>query len=371
MTTDDKWRNSIAEIKLVFDDLNTANNKKLIFLIHSKIIILKTRLNDNLHIIRKIVGTKSSIFKEYIDFDSYIDLWEKSVSSGRLGPDVFEAQFRLVQVARNEFLEKFNALIEYLEYNEAKFIDQKESKDHIINWIEMFNRLFDIINEEGDNYFSGPRFINITREINQHFPNYSQYIEAIRQSGKSTSRRDYFQDIIFSFDQDKRLRIFKKILNDVRPKNHPKAFELKNLVNGTVTSPKTKIRDEIWSADRLNQMLDDIDSSITKGEHERAITLSYSCLEGFFKAFIKQNIPNKKDLKDLIEMSKEIQKYLKNIVKYYPDEALKLINHIAHTVEKSRDNFSESHFGEEAEKWLSTFVRDCVNSEIRLLLSFM
>jgi septation ring formation regulator EzrA len=70
-------------------------------------------------------------------------------------------------------------------------------------------------------------------------------------------------------------------------------------------------------------------------------------------------------------MSREIQRYLKGNIPAYPDEALRLLNHIAHTVDRTRNGFSESHFGNEAEKWLSTFVRDCVNSAIRLLLSFM
>jgi len=74
---------------------------------------------------------------------------------------------------------------------------------------------------------------------------------------------------------------------------------------------------------------------------------------------------------ELVKMSKEIQKYLRTIIPAYPDEALKLLNSIAHTVDRTRNGFSESHFGKEAEKWLSTFVRDCTNSAIRLLLNFM
>jgi hypothetical protein len=48
-----------------------------------------------------------------------------------------------------------------------------------------------------------------------------------------------------------------------------------------------------------------------------------------------------------------------------------MLNHIAHTVDRSRNGFSAAHFGEEAARWLAVFVRDLVNSEIRLLLHFL
>lgn len=40
-------------------------------------------------------------------------------------------------------------------------------------------------------------------------------------------------------------------------------------------------------------------------------------------------------------------------------------------IDRTRNRFSESHFDEEADRWLAVFARDLVNSEIRLLLHFM
>jgi hypothetical protein len=40
-------------------------------------------------------------------------------------------------------------------------------------------------------------------------------------------------------------------------------------------------------------------------------------------------------------------------------------------LDRTRNRFSESHFDEEADRWLAVFARDPVNSEIRLLLHFM
>jgi hypothetical protein len=47
------------------------------------------------------------------------------------------------------------------------------------------------------------------------------------------------------------------------------------------------------------------------------------------------------------------------------------IGHSAHAVDRARNRFSESHFGGEAGLWLATYMRDLVNTQIRLLLHFM
>ncbi len=85
-----------------------------------------------------------------------------------------------------------------------------------MNWIRIFNILFDIINpnyQSHPNYFGGTRFINVIREIDQYFPTYSQFSDERRREGLSTSRRDYYYDILMSFDESKRIEIIKSIIN--------------------------------------------------------------------------------------------------------------------------------------------------------------
>lgn len=205
-----------------------------------------------------------------------------------------------------------------------------------MNWIEIYNRLFELINESGPNYFSGSRFINIVKEIDPYFPDYMQYIELRRQTNKSTSRKDFYRDILMSFDEDKRIRLVKKILQQTQINNPEKSSELNTVLSGESVAPIATVPEHVWNADRLNRYLEDIDASITSGEHGRAITLSYTCLEGFFKAFIEHNILNKTHITEIIAMSREIQRYLKNTIPAYPDEALKLLNHVAHTIDSKR-----------------------------------
>jgi len=54
-----------------------------------------------------------------------------------------------------------------------------------------------------------------------------------------------------------------------------------------------------------------------------------------------------------------------------PSKNLRMGNPRAHAINKTRDGFSGSHFGEETERWLAYYMRDLVNTQIRLLLHFM
>ena len=240
-----------------------------------------------------------------------------------------------------------------------------------MNWIEVYSRLFEIINEQGANYFKGPRYLNIVREFEPYFLEYYDYIKQLREQRKSDTRKDYFREIFFSFSDERKISFTKRILRETETHNPSKTSELYALLGKNAMSPNVMVPDYVWNSEKLNGYLEQIDTCITEGDHKRAITLSYTSLEGFFRAFIEHKVPEKNGLKELLEMSREIQKYIKGAVPAYPDEALKLINHISHTIDKSRNSFSEAHFGNDAEKWLSNFIRDCTNSLIRLLLCFM
>lgn len=240
-----------------------------------------------------------------------------------------------------------------------------------MNWVRVFNRLFEIINSQGECYFSGGRFISCVREVDPYFPDYYQYIEQIRAQGKSTSRKDYFYDILLSFEEHDKVRLLNAILDKVKDHVPEKVAEIRSELGGVAAVPRPSIHEEVWNAERLNNFLEEIDFSISSTKYERAVTLAYTCLEGFLKAFLKQNLPNEKTPKEILDLSKLVRRYLKGHIASYPDEALNMLNHVAHTVDRARNRYSESHFDEQAGRWLAVFIRDIVNSEIRLLLHFM
>lgn len=240
-----------------------------------------------------------------------------------------------------------------------------------VNWVRVYNRLFEVINSEGEAYFSGSRFISKVREMDPYFPDYSQYMAKRRVGGKSSSRKDYFYDIFMSFDEANRLRVLNAILEEAQHVFPDKIAEIQNELGGVSAVPPARVAPDAWSAERLNNYLHDIDVRISAGNYESAVALAYTCLEGFLKAFVKRNVQTYAGSGEIIELSRTVRGYLQNTIELYPDEALNMLNHVAHTVDRARNRFSEVHFDEQAGRWLAVFVRDLVNAEIRLLLHFM
>lgn len=78
------------------------------------------------------------------------------------------------------------------------------------NWVREYNKLLVTINKN-ESYFSGSTFISVIREFDPYFHDYGQYLEYRKNEGLSTSRKDYFYDIIMSFKEDVRLRIIARM----------------------------------------------------------------------------------------------------------------------------------------------------------------
>jgi hypothetical protein len=115
-----------------------------------------------------------------------------------------------------------------------KVVKQKTN----LNWIEIFNRTFELINnvDDAETYFSGPRFIKIIKEFKPYFPDYKQYIQKRNNEGKSTSRKIFYYDILMELDEDERLKILKRILEITKHQEKDKVEKIENLINGKNTN---------------------------------------------------------------------------------------------------------------------------------------
>lgn len=242
-----------------------------------------------------------------------------------------------------------------------------------MNLIRIYNLLFPLINKntEDPDYFSGPRFIDKIKEFDPAHPTYRQYIDSMRERGEQKSRKDYYLEILESYNPDIQIAILNSIINDLVDQNNDSVQRIKELLTGANNVPNPVIAAEVWNAERLTRFLNDIDNSIAQGNYGRAITLSYTCLEGFFKSFVNAKIPKQRDVTEIVRLARIIKAYLRENIDNYPDEALSLITNITHTVDRTRNQFSEAHFGEETQRWLAIYIRDITNSQIRMLLSFL
>jgi hypothetical protein len=240
-----------------------------------------------------------------------------------------------------------------------------------INWRGVFNRLFAIINQPGETYYSGGRYLRAVQEVDPDCLSYDEYIQQRRAAGRSTSRQDYYYDILTSLDEPRKIRLVTAILREVERHEPARSAELRAIMAGAAMAPAATIDDTAWNAERLNTMLAEIDASIAGGAHERAVALGYTCLEGFYATFLHRRQPAYDGRREIVAMARAVRDVLRGAIPDYPDEILNLLTQVTHAVDRARNRFSEAHFGGEAGLWLATYVRDLVNTQIRLLLHFM
>ncbi len=111
-----------------------------------------------------------------------------------------------------------------------------------LNWIEIYNRIFELINipEDTATYFSGPRFIDTVRQFETYFPTYSQYINQRNIEGKSTTRKIFYYDILLSLNDESRIKVVNRILEILKPFQEEKVLQIENILGGKFELLKEK-----------------------------------------------------------------------------------------------------------------------------------
>ena len=126
---------------------------------------------------------------------------------------------------------------------------EKDKLDRM-NWIEIYNRLFELVNnsEDQSTYFSGNRFIKTLKEFEPYHPDYYQYIELRNSQGKSTSRKIYYYDIIMDLNESTRIDFVNRILEMVEPFDSERVNPIRSLLGGEKPiqkpNPENQISDE-------------------------------------------------------------------------------------------------------------------------------
>jgi len=124
-----------------------------------------------------------------------------------------------------------------------------------VDWNAIYNLLFKIIDQPGDAHYSGPRFIRHVQEIDPAFPDYNDYLRVRNDRNESTTRKHYFNDILFSLPEHQRFKLFSNILVEVGQFNADFTQRIKTLMGGDVVAPSASIPADVWNTERLNSML--------------------------------------------------------------------------------------------------------------------
>jgi hypothetical protein len=88
-------------------------------------------------------------------------------------------------------------------------------------------------------------------------------------------------------DEPSRWRAVTAVLEEVEHSDRNLASEIRAQMGGPGTAPTATVPADVWNAERLDGFLAEIDAAIGTGQYERAVTLSYTCLEGFYGAFLQ------------------------------------------------------------------------------------
>jgi len=244
-----------------------------------------------------------------------------------------------------------------------------------VNWITAYNRLFKLINSEGDTYYSGASFLQMAQQVDDSIPSYTLFIQMRNQRGLSTSRKDFYWDVINGLQEQQKYQLFRLFIETLEPYAKEEIESVRAVVfGGGAAVPVTIIPQNLWSSEKLNSSLKDIDNAIDAQQFNRAVTLAYTCLEGLYKAYVRENIPEQAHVSDLLPLAKLVKTHISEQLRAkgnFPEQIVNSIPTITNAVANSRNGFSESHFDKDSNKWLAMFARDITNSIGRLLLHFV
>lgn len=245
-----------------------------------------------------------------------------------------------------------------------------------VNWIAAYNYLFAALNSENKAlYVGGSTFCRMVQQVDTGSPSYQQLIALRQQQGKSTSRKDFYWDLIQGLPEEQRFRLYRVFVDHIEPHDKAAADTVRNIVfGGGQAVPTTVVPVDLWNSEKLNNSLKDIDHAIDAHHYNRATTLSYTCLEGLYKAYVRTHVPEQAALTDLMPLCKVVKDDISKKLQAqgpFPVEIVNAMPTLTNAIANSRNGFSESHFGDDSQRWLALFARDLTNSIGRLLLNFM
>ena len=244
-----------------------------------------------------------------------------------------------------------------------------------MNWLAAFSRLFSILDKSGtDAYHSGPSFIKVIKQFDPGQAEYSLYLDERNKRGLSSSRKDFYWDILQGLDESLRYDVYRTFIDIVSPYFPTETDELKQyLFSSGNAVPQVKVPNSNWNSGKLNDTIRKIDNAIDLSHYNHAMTLSYTCLEGLYKAYVHKNMPQSNHISGLMPLCKlvrdDIEQQLTQAA--YPSMMVKSISTLTNAIANSRNGFSDSHFDQDSYKWLATYTRDLVNSIGRLILHFL
>lgn len=85
-----------------------------------------------------------------------------------------------------------------------------------VNWIAAYNYLFAALNSENKAlHVGGSTFCRMVQQVDTGSPSYQQLIALRQQQGKSTSRKDFYWDLIQGLPEEQRFRLYRVFVDHI------------------------------------------------------------------------------------------------------------------------------------------------------------
>lgn len=118
----------------------------------------------------------------------------------------------------------------------------------MIDWTAAYKRLYKFL----DGY-TGSQFIRTVQEVDPDLLDYNDYIQKRRDEEKSTTKKDYFKDILLSYPDDVKHHLFEIFLERIGQDSSEEIRDIRTILKGN----KVDIRKSIYAKALASKEIDD------------------------------------------------------------------------------------------------------------------
>jgi hypothetical protein len=189
---------------------------------------------------------------------------------------------------------------------------------NMIDWLAAYNRLYKFL----DGY-KGADFIRVVQDVDPDLPHYNDYMQKRREEEKSTSKKDYFKDILLSYPDDIKHHLFEIFLERIGEDDSEQVKDIRIILKGGKVDIRKAIYGKALASKEvdgklLEQTLNGLEaypevlklykqalSDFSSGKNERHIL---DDLRLSIEAFLRKLLGNEKSLENQIAPLGQYQK---------------------------------------------------------------
>lgn len=240
------------------------------------------------------------------------------------------------------------------------------------DWIAAYKRLYKFL----DN-LTGSQFIKSVQQTDPDLLDYNDYIESRRKEDKSTTKKDYFKDILLSYPDDIKQHLFEFFLEQFKESSPEETKDIRTIISGG----KVDIRKAIYAKAVASKEIDEsLVADTLKGleAFPEAYKLYNQALAGLNSGKEPRHILDdlrlsiEYFLRLLLNNSKTLENQISPLAKYQEEKGISpeissLFQKLLDIFSKYQNNYVKHHDKTKASEL--EFLLNLTNSFYRFLLS--